>query len=169
MGVLSLFKGNQSADEKSDGLLGVAKEYLNAEQMPFTEGHKGEQKLFLNIQCINVALSTYFEAFEELPCLIYYVKVPSVAPEGRRKEVLEFLSRINYGTAIGGFIMDVETGNIFFRVAFDLEGGTLSTAMVRNMMNTALYMVDEYYPALVSVMYSHAIPAVAVREVQAQK
>lgn len=169
MGVLSLFKGNKSgAAVTSDGLLGVVKEYLHAEQLLFTQDHGEDPKVYLNIQYANVALSTYFMSLQDHACLIYYVKVPSVAPEGRRKEVLEFLSRINYGTALGGFIMDVETGDIFYKVAFDVEDGMLSTAMVRNMMTAAASTVDYYYPALVSVMYSHAIPAVAIREAQAQ-
>ena len=62
--------------------------------------------------------------------------------------------------------MDMEDGEIRFKVSMDVEGGTLSPPMVINMMMTGFTMVDRYFPGFMSVMYGNAIPAVAVREIE---
>ncbi len=95
------------------------------------------------------------------------MQLPTKAPEGRRKEVADFVTRANYGMNIGNFEMDMEDGEIRFKVSVDVESGVLSNVMVRNVMMAGFGTVDRYFPGLMSVIYGNAIPSVAVRESEA--
>jgi hypothetical protein len=65
---------------------------------------------------------------------------------------MEFITRANYGINIGDFEMDLDDGEIRFKISMDVEAGVLSNIMVRNMMVAAYTTVDRFFPGLMSVL-----------------
>jgi hypothetical protein len=76
------------------------------------------------------------------------------APEPRRVEVVDLITRINWGTRIGGFQFDHSDGEIRYHAAIDVEGGTLVPKMFLNLLYANLSTTDRYFGAVMAVCYA---------------
>ena len=74
--------------------------------------------------------------------------MPNHAEEAKRPEAAEFVARANYGMRIGNFELDMEDGEVRFKVSVDIEGSQLTSVMVRNMIACAITCSDRYYPGI---------------------
>ncbi len=99
------------------------------------------------------------DATQQVTCLLLF---GSRAPGGRRSAVAEALVRANYSLHVGGFDLDFSDGEVRFRVGIDIEGGTLTTLMVRNMIGVAVASCNRYHDAIMAVMFGGADPAEAI-------
>jgi hypothetical protein len=77
-----------------------------------------------------------------------------LAPEPRRAEVVELLTRINWGKRLGSFHFDYSDGEIRCHSAVDVEGGELTPTMFQNLLFSNLAMVDYYFGAIMAVCYA---------------
>lgn len=167
MGVLELLKGKKSESlEQSDGLLGVIEKALIEDSWTYSRDTDNHFIIRTGVKGKNSDLRGYFLVKQESELVMFLVQVPTRTPEGKRKEVMEFITRANYVISIGNFEFDLGDGDIRFKVALDVEGGALSTVMVKNILNVAFSSVDRYFPGLMTVMYGNAIPSVAIREIE---
>ena len=167
MSILELLKGGKHPGRpESAGLIATIENALKEKEWEFERDEGHSERLRIGLAGHNTDLRGVFLARQEKDQVFFYVHLPTKTPEGRRREAAEFITRANYGLSIGNFEMDMEDGEIRFKVSMDVEGGTLSPPMVINMMMTGFTMVDRYFPGFMSVMYGNAIPAVAVREIE---
>ena len=87
-------------------------------------------------------------------------------PEARRRDVMEYLNRANYGLLIGNFELDLGDGEVRFKVSIDVEGSELVFLQFQNMLFVSVAMVDRYFPGLQRVIQGTADPAAAISEVE---
>lgn len=87
-------------------------------------------------------------------------------PETRRRDVMEYLTRANYGLLLGNFEMDLADGEVRFKCAVDTEGGELSYTQYQNLLYTSVAMQDRYFPGLQTVLQGLADPAAAITEAE---
>ncbi|MFI5166410.1 MAG: YbjN domain-containing protein [Thermoanaerobaculales bacterium] len=92
--------------------------------------------------------------------------VEGKVPEARRREVMEFLTRANYGLLLGNFEFDLNDGEVRFKCAMDVEGGEITHTQYQNLLYVAVSMADRYYPGLQRVVQGSADPAAAIAEVE---
>ena len=163
MSVLELLPGGKPADEEQQGLMDIIEKHLREDEWYFTRSEAYPNQLDLPVNGRNARLSCCFRVNPERDLIAFYVYISSKTPEGRRKETMEYITRVNVGLYLGNYEMNVETGEIQFKVSMDAEGGSVSTTMIKNMMDAAISMADRYHNGLMEVMFSHAIPAAAVR------
>lgn len=97
---------------------------------------------------------------------VFYSVSPVPAPEEQRLRVAEFITRANYGLALGNFEMDFERGEIRYKTSVDVEGTQLNEALIRQLVLQNVGVMDRYLPGLMSVLYSDTSPAAAIAEIE---
>lgn len=89
----------------------------------------------------------------------------NVAPL-QRPVVMEYLTRVNCGLPVGGFVMDLNTGDVRFKVGVDVPDGVLTTAMVRSAAYTCVQTLDRYFPGVIAVIHGGLSPEAALARVE---
>ena len=91
----------------------------------------------------------------------------NIAPH-QRAVVMEYLTRVNCGLPVGGFVMDLDTGDVRFKVGVDVPDGVLTIAMVRAAAYTCVQALDRYFPGLLAVIHGGLSPQAALARVVMQ-
>src|SRR5213593_3623825 len=73
-----------------------------------------------------------FDEDKEEMLLLFHA--PNKVPEPKRLAVAEFLTRVNFGIKHGAFEMDLNDGEVRYKIAAVLSEGQLSTHMVHKMV-----------------------------------
>lgn len=107
------------------------------------------------------------QAKDDLDRMLFFSVLETNVPENRRALVSEFLTRANYGLALGNFEMDFGDGEVRYKTSIDVAGGQLTTGMVATMVRVNLAMMDLYLPGIMSVIYGDTSPADAVARAEA--
>ena len=92
--------------------------------------------------------------------------VPVKVQSEQRLAVAEFLCRANYGLMLGNFEMDYDTGEVRYKTSVDVEGGALTTGMVKTLVHVNLSTADKYAKGLISVLYRGMTAAQAIAELE---
>jgi hypothetical protein len=100
------------------------------------------------------------------PIVRFLTFVEGKVPEARRREVMEFLTRANYGLLLGNFEFDVSDGEVRFKCSADLEDAELTHAQFSNLLLIGLTVMDRYFPGLQRVIQGTADPAAAIAEAE---
>jgi hypothetical protein len=79
-----------------------------------------------------------------------------------RPLVAEALARANHGMSIGGFDIDMDSGEISFHLGQVIRGHELDDDTVDGVFSSALSTADRYFSAVVRVMFAGHTPADAV-------
>ena len=145
-------------------LFDSALEWLNEEDWSYTEQHRdnGDNWTRSTYSADNSKFDVVLDAREETELFYVYVYFPINVPQKNRVDVAELLTRINYNLKIGNFELDMEDGQIRYKVSVDIEGSELVTKMVHNMINVALSMSDTYIPAVMHICYGNKTPVEAL-------
>lgn len=107
----------------------------------------------------------YISAKQEHDQLVVYGVLPDNVGEDNRIPVGAFLAALNYGLKIGNFEIDLGDGEVRFRAGIDVEGGTLTAAMVRSLAAACVLNVDLYATAISSVASGEMTPEEALDDV----
>ncbi len=105
-------------------------------------------------------------ADEERNILRFLTFVEGRVPEPRRRDIMEYLTRANYGLLLGNFEMDLGDGEVRFKCSVDLEGAPLSYALYQNLLYVSVGVADRYFPGFVRVLQGSADPLAAVAEIE---
>jgi hypothetical protein len=87
-------------------------------------------------------------------------------PETRRREVMEYLTRANYGLLLGNFELDLGDGEVRFKVGTDIEGIAFSYEQYQSTLYVSVAMMDRYVPGLQKVVQGSADAAAAIAEAE---
>lgn len=87
-------------------------------------------------------------------------------PETRRSEVMEYLTRANYGLLLGNFELDLGDGEVRFKVATDVESSGFAYEQYQSTLYVSVAMMDRYYPGLQKVVQGASDAAAAIAEVE---
>jgi hypothetical protein len=81
----------------------------------------------------------------------------------------EFLTRANFGLAVGNFEMDWESGAIRCKTSLDIEGTQLNEALVEGLVNANLITSERYLPGMRAVAENGANPEEAINEIESME
>lgn len=145
-------------------LFDVALEWLNEEDWSYTENHRdnGDNWTRSNYSADNAKFDVVLDAREESQVFFVYIYFPLNVPQKNRVDVSELLTRINYNLKIGNFELDMDDGQIRYKVSVDIEGSELVAKMVHNMVNVALSTSDTYIPTVMHICYGNKTPVEAL-------
>ncbi|HPW56450.1 MAG: YbjN domain-containing protein [Thermoanaerobaculaceae bacterium] len=96
----------------------------------------------------------------------YLTFVEGKVPEHRRREVMEFLTRANYGLLLGNFELDLSDGEVRFKVAHEAEPSTLSHAQFQSNLYLSVAIMDRYFPGLQRVIQGSSDAAAAIADIE---
>ena len=106
-----------------------------------------------------------FDLREDDEQLLVYSVLPLRVPAERRTAVALFLSRANYGLAIGNFEIDLDDGEVRYKTSIDVEGAVLEEPLIDHLLLANIVTVDRYLRALESVV-AGADPAASISSVE---
>ncbi len=113
----------------------------------------------------NISMRCFAEADEELHQFLFYSILDDHAPQEKRQPIAEFITRANYGLKLGNFEMDFFDGEIRYKTSLVVEGGTLTTGMVKTQVYANVMTMDKYSPGIMAVLYGDVDPAMAIARI----
>jgi hypothetical protein len=128
----------------------------------------GEPILRLKFQGQQGQWTCAARAIEEQHQFIFYSICPVKAPVDRHLAIAEFLTRANYGMAIGNFELDFADGEIRYKTSIDVEGDRLTSALIKRLVYANVTMMDEYLPGIKSVIEIDVSPEEAIAQIENQ-
>lgn len=114
----------------------------------------------------NGQFTCYAQERAEQEQLVFYSIFPVHAPENKRTEVAEFITRANYGMIIGNFEEDFTDGEIRYKTSIDVEGVETLEPLITHMIYANVLTMDRYLPGLMRVIYAGVAPVDAVEEIE---
>ncbi|UQA61754.1 tetratricopeptide repeat protein [Polyangium aurulentum] len=102
--------------------------------------------------------ATVVRMSEEIERIVLYVFFRAKAKKARRADIAEFVMRANWDLGDGNFEMDLDTGEVRFKISLDYTGTLLSPLLVRNIILDAMDVTELYSGALEAVMSGKASP-----------
>lgn len=103
---------------------------------------------------------------EDLSCHVVY---KDNVPEHARKNVVEYLTRANYGLFLGNFQMDMDDGQIVYQVGTVHSDQIVSKEEIARMVHVAGEMVRRYGKGLQDVIDGVCSPEEAVAKAERRK
>jgi hypothetical protein len=150
-----------------DKVFDVALQFFREEGWPYLQ-FEGQPILELNYQGENGRWVCYAQAREEPAQFLFHSICTVNAPEGKRPDIAEFLTRVNYGLSIGNFEMNWEDGEIRYKTGIVVDGDRLSLALITHLVYANVLAMDRYLPGIMRVTYGNVSPAEAIAEIEAQ-
>ena len=100
---------------------------------------------------------------------MFYCRSPLNAKEESRLAMANFFTRANYGmvvdVVVGNFELDMNDGELRYKISVDAEGVVLSTVFLKNISYTTVATMDRYMPGIMKVL-SGIDPVAAIQEVE---
>lgn len=100
------------------------------------------------------SFNCYVEVYEEKSRVMTFIYAPLSASPKKRTEVADLLARINFGLNYGKVTMDFDSGKLRFEGEIGVSGGVLSVAMINNVVDGGIGIMDHYLPAIMSVVHA---------------
>ena len=110
----------------------------------------------------------WFQARPTEQQMMFYSRTPVNAGTEKLTALAEFFTRANYGMVVGNFELDLNDGEMRYKVSADVEGVDLTTTFLKNLSYTAVVTLDRYYPGIMKVLNSDIDPIIAVREIEGE-
>ncbi len=142
-------------------------EFFNAENWNF-QSIPEQSTLRLAFEGKNGTWDCYAKVREAQKQFVFYSICSVNAPEDKRQAIAEFIARANYGTIIGNFELDFTDGEIRFKTSIDVEGDTLSSALIKPLVYTNVIMMDEYLPGFLAVVSGELSPVEAIAKIESE-
>jgi hypothetical protein len=93
---------------------------------------------------------------EEREVIAFYSLCPLTAEPKHRAAVHEFLTRANWGLALGNFELDLDDGEIRVKTSMDLEGtkptAAVLTALLKKLLYSNVAVMDLFLPGIALVL-----------------
>jgi hypothetical protein len=138
----------------------------------FTENHwdfvhiEDRPILRMKYQGKHGLLTCYAESREKQRLFIFY-SIPEIfVSEDTRQLMAEFLTRANYGLALGNFEMDFADGQVRYKTSLDVEGDRLTEALLKQMVAANVLTMDRYLPGILAVSDRVISPTEAIAQIE---
>lgn len=93
----------------------------------------------------------------------FYLRAPQgEPPDGVRLRLLELLLQVNYEILYGNFELDLDDGEIRFRLSIPFSGGTVTLATFQRCGRAMVFACDHYFPAFQRVLWGELTPSQAL-------
>jgi len=146
-------------------LIETVKKIMVEEGMSFTVPESYPQIVTSYIRFLGNRYYLIFREYEDIEVLQMQIvsPMPAVPPESRLAVSL-FLTRLNMRFKLGFLGLDMEDGEVIFRMGVDLEGMQLLEKNVMNMVRCGVQTIDNYFPGIMSICYGGKTDLEALKE-----
>jgi len=101
--------------------------------------------------------------YERLVC---YFNFKNTASKNHVEQVVQFITRANFGLIIGNFEVDFETGLVRFKSSIDFTGVKVQERLVKNVIRSAMDVVEDYGDAAAEVIKGRKSATEAISAVE---
>jgi hypothetical protein len=164
---------NSSEDDENDtddSIAEVMIDFFTQMQWPFDEGTSPlnqDQPIYRLIsQGENGKWSCFACPREDMQQCVFYSIYPDLIPEERRTIVTEFLTRANFGMAIGNFEINLDSGEVRLKTSIDVEDDRLSLELFQQLVAANVNTMDRYLPGIQEVIEGQATPEAAIAQLE---
>jgi hypothetical protein len=98
--------------------------------------------------------------------ILFYSVLPLNVPADKLPAIAEFITRANYGMALGNFELDFNDGEVRYKTSLDVTETEITDSMLRPLIYTNVLMMDKYMSGLMAVVYADMSPAEAVKQIE---
>ncbi len=98
--------------------------------------------------------------------ILFYSVLPLNVPADKMTAIAEFITRANYGMALGNFELDFNDGEVRYKTSVDVTDTEITTSLLRPLIYTNVLMMDKYMAGLMAVVYADMSPAEAVKQIE---
>lgn len=114
----------------------------------------------------NAQWTCYTYVSDEKEQFTFYSLCPVKVPSQKLANMAEFLTRANYGIAIGNFEMDFSDGEIRYKTSIDVEGTEINTALIKPLVYANVLTMDRYLPGIMAVISGDVAPEAAIQKIE---
>lgn len=167
-GTSALEEANRQLEEQElhSYLLDAAISFFSDQEWEYSQ----KEKDLLTLQVLtenNGPLNCIFRVSETLKQAYFYSYIFPSVPEGKRATLAEYLTRANYNLKVGNFEMDFADGEIRYKTSIDVNGGILTTTMVKHLVLINISTAERYIPGIMKAIYSDSDPETLITEIEA--
>jgi hypothetical protein len=137
--------------QQEASLFEALKEVFTGEGWSFSEIHP-MPVLLTELNGPSGTWKLYAHAVEERQLILFYSICPLVVPPQKRPEMASFLTRANYGLAVGNFELDFADGEIRYKTSLNVEGGRVSPTLVRRLARVNGVAMERYLPGIAAMI-----------------
>ena len=98
--------------------------------------------------------------------VLFYSVLPLNVPADKLPAIAEFITRANYGMALGNFELDFNDGEVRYKTSIDVTETEITSSLLRPLIYTNVLMMDKYMSGLMAVVYADMSPAEAVKQIE---
>jgi hypothetical protein len=154
--------GAAGSDDGAGSLLAELKHVFAENHWPYAEV-RGVPVLLSELSGEGGSWAFYAQAAEDKGLVLLYSICPVRAPEARRPELAEFLTRANYGLAAGNFELDLEDGEVRYKTVLQLHGHGLDGITLKRVVRANGTAMETYLPAIRAVIDGESAQAATGR------
>lgn len=137
-------------------------QFLHSKDWRFQEV-PGESILFFGMEGKNGRFQCVVDIKQEKNWLLLFSICELKAPEDKRKDVAELLTRLNNGRVLGNFELDFDDGEIKYKTSLDFEDMELGLKAIENIVMSNIITMDACLPAIAAVLLNNEEPIEAVK------
>jgi hypothetical protein len=139
-------------DERSDvPIFDSLKAAFGREHWPFSEVQE-EPVIVTELSGPAGTWKLYAHAVEEQQLIVFYSICPLTVPEDKRPKMANFLTRVNYGLAIGNFELDFDDGEVRYKTSLAVGRRDVNPALVKRLVRANGIAMERYLPGIEAVI-----------------
>lgn len=146
-------------------MLDTVGEVLNELEMKY-ESDEEKGLVHLGVNGNDLSAHVFFRAEEDHNAMVLHILPHVMVPAEKRLTAAEFLTRANYGLRHGNFELDMNDGEVRYKVFASAEDSQFSNSMVKIMFLAGMSTVDRYYKGLMKVCFGEMEPQLAIDEIE---
>ena len=127
---------------------------------------EGKTILQLGFQGENGSWVCFAQAKDDVDRMLFFSRLETNIPADKRPAIAEFLTRANYGLAIGNFELDFNDGEVRYKTSIDVTDTEITSNLLRPLIYTNVLMMDKYMSGLMAVVYADMSPSEAVKQIE---
>lgn len=156
---------NGTDSEEKQAISEVMKEFFDREDWNFVE-LENEAVLQMAFQGENGRWTCYACSFEEAQQFVFYSVYPLAVPSEKVSQIIEYLTKVNYGLIIGNFELDYSDYEIRYKTSIDVENEQLTLGLIENLVYANVLSMDKYLPGISSIINHELSPDEAIAIVE---
>lgn len=98
---------------------------------------------------------------------LYYLNFRDRAPVKQRRQVMEFITRVNYDLVVGNFELNLDNGHVRFKASVDFTNEVLTEALIQDAIQSAMNAVEAYADGVIAVMRGEKEVRQAIKDAEA--
>lgn len=122
--------------------------------------------LMLTFSGRNGRWTCYAQAREAQEQFVFYSVCPINAPRDKLNQVVEFITRANYGMIMGNFELDYNDGEIRYKTSIDVEGADFPSVLIKQVVYANVVVLDRYLGGLMRIIFADANPADEIAKIE---